>query len=221
MSDNPDRPRPPISASAACPRAAKRGMVRAVFDSVAPRYDLMNDLMSLGVHRAWKHVLRRGAGSPPRGLAGPGGGTGDIGFGGWSGRRAGDADRRQPAMLQVAQDRALARGLSAGVAAGRGCRTAAAAGPQRGQGLDRVRPAQLHRQAGGAARGAPRAAAGRAVLLPGILAGWRSRRCGRSTTPGRSACCRCWARAWRGTRRAIGTWPRASGCSPTRRRWRA
>jgi demethylmenaquinone methyltransferase / 2-methoxy-6-polyprenyl-1,4-benzoquinol methylase len=39
------------------PRADKRGMVRAVFDSVAPRYDLMNDLMSLGVHRAWKRVL--------------------------------------------------------------------------------------------------------------------------------------------------------------------
>ena len=32
-------------------------MVRAVFDSVAPRYDLMNDLMSLGVHRVWKRVF--------------------------------------------------------------------------------------------------------------------------------------------------------------------
>src|SRR5256885_1044940 len=39
------------------PRTDKRGMVRAVFDSVAPRYDLMNDLMSLGVHRASKRVL--------------------------------------------------------------------------------------------------------------------------------------------------------------------
>ena len=28
--------------------------VRGVFDSVAPRYDLMNDLMSAGLHRAWK-----------------------------------------------------------------------------------------------------------------------------------------------------------------------
>ena len=28
--------------------------MRAVFDSVAPRYDLMNDLMSGGVHRLWK-----------------------------------------------------------------------------------------------------------------------------------------------------------------------
>ncbi len=33
---------------------AKAAKVREVFDSVAPRYDLMNDLMSLGVHRLWK-----------------------------------------------------------------------------------------------------------------------------------------------------------------------
>ncbi|MDH3208777.1 MAG: bifunctional demethylmenaquinone methyltransferase/2-methoxy-6-polyprenyl-1,4-benzoquinol methylase UbiE [Burkholderiaceae bacterium] len=32
----------------------KAGRVRGVFDSVASRYDLMNDLMSLGLHRAWK-----------------------------------------------------------------------------------------------------------------------------------------------------------------------
>ena len=33
---------------------AKAGRVRGVFDSVARRYDVMNDLMSLGLHRAWK-----------------------------------------------------------------------------------------------------------------------------------------------------------------------
>jgi demethylmenaquinone methyltransferase/2-methoxy-6-polyprenyl-1,4-benzoquinol methylase len=33
---------------------AKATRVRGVFDSVAPKYDLMNDLMSLGLHRAWK-----------------------------------------------------------------------------------------------------------------------------------------------------------------------
>jgi demethylmenaquinone methyltransferase / 2-methoxy-6-polyprenyl-1,4-benzoquinol methylase len=36
------------------PAAQKARRVRAVFDSVAPRYDLMNDLMSAGLHRAWK-----------------------------------------------------------------------------------------------------------------------------------------------------------------------
>lgn len=34
--------------------AEKASKVRGVFDSVAPKYDLMNDLMSLGLHRAWK-----------------------------------------------------------------------------------------------------------------------------------------------------------------------
>jgi demethylmenaquinone methyltransferase/2-methoxy-6-polyprenyl-1,4-benzoquinol methylase len=34
--------------------AAKARRVRGVFDSVAPKYDLMNDLMSFGLHRAWK-----------------------------------------------------------------------------------------------------------------------------------------------------------------------
>jgi len=36
------------------PVADKARRVRQVFDSVAPRYDLMNDLMSLGLHRLWK-----------------------------------------------------------------------------------------------------------------------------------------------------------------------
>ncbi|MBX3627630.1 MAG: bifunctional demethylmenaquinone methyltransferase/2-methoxy-6-polyprenyl-1,4-benzoquinol methylase UbiE [Rhizobacter sp.] len=34
--------------------AEKAGKVRGVFDSVASRYDVMNDMMSLGLHRAWK-----------------------------------------------------------------------------------------------------------------------------------------------------------------------
>lgn len=34
--------------------AAKASLVRGVFDSVAPKYDVMNDLMSMGLHRAWK-----------------------------------------------------------------------------------------------------------------------------------------------------------------------
>ena len=33
---------------------AKAARVRGVFDSVAPKYDVMNDLMSMGLHRAWK-----------------------------------------------------------------------------------------------------------------------------------------------------------------------
>ncbi|ABD69025.1 2-octaprenyl-6-methoxy-1,4-benzoquinone methylase / demethylmenaquinone methyltransferase [Rhodoferax ferrireducens T118] len=36
------------------PETEKAKHVRGVFDSVAPKYDLMNDLMSMGLHRAWK-----------------------------------------------------------------------------------------------------------------------------------------------------------------------
>ena len=45
---------PPISVSSACRRRTRRPRVRGVFDSVADRYDLMNDLMSAGAHRLWK-----------------------------------------------------------------------------------------------------------------------------------------------------------------------
>ncbi len=63
----------------AVPRAAKQGMVRRVFESVAPRYDLMNDLMSLGVHRVWKRdFVRAMEPRAARSLLDLGGGTGDI-----------------------------------------------------------------------------------------------------------------------------------------------
>jgi len=39
------------------PAAEKAGLVREVFSSVAPRYDLMNDAMSLGLHRVWKRIF--------------------------------------------------------------------------------------------------------------------------------------------------------------------
>jgi demethylmenaquinone methyltransferase/2-methoxy-6-polyprenyl-1,4-benzoquinol methylase len=57
----------------------KAGLVREVFDSVADSYDLMNDLMSLGVHRLWKRDFASnsgiGIGDKVLDLAG---GTGDI-----------------------------------------------------------------------------------------------------------------------------------------------
>ena len=60
-------------------RAAKRGMARDVFDSVATRYDLMNDLMSGGVHRLWKAALIDWiAPQPGQTLVDLAGGTGDI-----------------------------------------------------------------------------------------------------------------------------------------------
>jgi demethylmenaquinone methyltransferase / 2-methoxy-6-polyprenyl-1,4-benzoquinol methylase len=59
--------------------AEKAPLVRAVFDSVAGRYDLMNDLMSGFVHRRWKdEMIARMAPRPGQKLLDVAGGTGDI-----------------------------------------------------------------------------------------------------------------------------------------------
>ena len=58
---------------------AKPGLVRGVFDRVARRYDLMNDLMSAGVHRLWKDaVAARLNPQPGETIIDCAGGTGDI-----------------------------------------------------------------------------------------------------------------------------------------------
>ncbi len=60
-------------------RDQKAGMVRGVFDRVAGRYDLMNDLMSGGVHRLWKDmVINRANPQPGEILLDMAGGTGDL-----------------------------------------------------------------------------------------------------------------------------------------------
>src|SRR6056300_1557593 len=60
-------------------RAAKAGLVRGVFDSVASRYDIMNDVMSGGVHRLWKAAMIDWmAPQPHQKLIDLAGGTGDI-----------------------------------------------------------------------------------------------------------------------------------------------
>jgi len=57
----------------------KAGLVREVFDSVADSYDLMNDLMSLGVHRIWKRDFAANSGvSLGDQVLDLAGGTGDI-----------------------------------------------------------------------------------------------------------------------------------------------
>ncbi len=96
----------------------KQGLVNDVFHKVAGRYDLMNDLMSAGLHRVWKDAMVTWLNPPKR----PGwrvldvaGGTGDIAF------RIIEASRRNAhatvldingSMLAVGADRAAKRGLS-------------------------------------------------------------------------------------------------------------
>jgi len=57
----------------------RQSRIRAVFDAVAPRYDLMNDLMSFGIHRLWKRSLARRVAVFQAGMvADLAGGTGDV-----------------------------------------------------------------------------------------------------------------------------------------------
>ena len=117
MTDNPTSTDTTDFGYRRVPRAAKGGMVRAVFDSVAPRYDLMNDLMSLGVHRAWKSIFVNALDPNPRHtLLDLAGGTGDISFG-WLEQGGGPVllSDVNASMLEVAQDRAVSRALIAGV----------------------------------------------------------------------------------------------------------
>src|SRR5262245_19038881 len=82
-SDASDTPSPTTSFGyREVPAAERQGLVNDVFSVVAERYDLMNDLMSGGLHRLWKDDLIAAL-NPPRGatpwrLVDVAGGTGDI-----------------------------------------------------------------------------------------------------------------------------------------------
>jgi demethylmenaquinone methyltransferase/2-methoxy-6-polyprenyl-1,4-benzoquinol methylase len=100
------------------PLGDKQAMVDGVFDSVAKRYDLMNDLMSGGLHRAWKDALVTAV-NPPRNaraftLLDVAGGTGDVAFrvaaAGGAGTRVTVADVNAE-MLAVGRTRATEQGL--------------------------------------------------------------------------------------------------------------
>ena len=63
------------------PEGDKAGLVRGVFSSVASKYDVMNDAMSLGIHRIWKDAMMDWlAPHPGQNLLDVAGGTGDVAF---------------------------------------------------------------------------------------------------------------------------------------------
>jgi demethylmenaquinone methyltransferase/2-methoxy-6-polyprenyl-1,4-benzoquinol methylase len=118
---------PQTSAGNAGPAAAetKTATVRAVFDSVAPRYDVMNDLMSWGIHRWWKaEMMLRLKPRPGQLLLDVAGGTGDIALralphlrgaavaGDSGGVIVCDASER---MLEVGRARAIDGGILGGI----------------------------------------------------------------------------------------------------------
>jgi demethylmenaquinone methyltransferase/2-methoxy-6-polyprenyl-1,4-benzoquinol methylase len=93
----------------------KARRVRGVFESVAPRYDMMNDLMSLGLHRAWKaYTVLVADVRPGQRVLDLAGGTGDLARA--FARKVGSAGLVvhtdiNPAMLRVGRDRLLDAGL--------------------------------------------------------------------------------------------------------------
>ncbi|MDA0240542.1 MAG: class I SAM-dependent methyltransferase [Proteobacteria bacterium] len=104
------------------PEDEKSGLVGAVFDSVASRYDLMNDLMSVGIHRLWKIALMDWLKPrPDMQLLDVGGGTGDIAFQFLErgGRDVTVCDRNAQ-MLSHGRDRAIDKGLFHSPIAGSG-----------------------------------------------------------------------------------------------------
>lgn len=95
--------------------AEKAKHVRGVFDSVAPKYDLMNDLMSMGLHRVWKaftvQVANLREGSQVLDIAG---GTGDLALA--FSKKVGKTGRVvhtdiNEAMLRTGRDRLLDAGV--------------------------------------------------------------------------------------------------------------
>jgi demethylmenaquinone methyltransferase / 2-methoxy-6-polyprenyl-1,4-benzoquinol methylase len=93
----------------------KAERVRSVFASVASKYDVMNDLMSFGVHRLWKQFTLSLTGLKPGQRAlDVAGGTGDLAMGllrqvGKSGHVV--LSDVNPAMLEIGRDRLLDRGF--------------------------------------------------------------------------------------------------------------
>lgn len=101
---------------------ARQGLVNDVFTTVASRYDLMNDLMSGGLHRLWKDdlvaMIHGGGGAAPFKLLDLAGGTGDVAmrFAGSSGAGASAVICDiNPEMLEVARGRIEAASLASRV----------------------------------------------------------------------------------------------------------
>ena len=96
----------------------KQGKVNEVFHKVAKRYDLMNDLMSAGMHRLWKDAFVAWLAPPKRAgwkVLDVAGGTGDIAFKiieASDGKAHATVLDINGSMLEVGKDRAAKRGLA-------------------------------------------------------------------------------------------------------------
>lgn len=90
----------------------KTRRVRGVFSNVASSYDIMNDLMSGGMHRLWKnHFVRKVRPQKNEAILDMAGGTGDIAFRMAPSGAAITVADINPEMLQVGKERAAKRGI--------------------------------------------------------------------------------------------------------------
>ena len=124
----------------------KTRRVGAVFSSVARRYDVMNDLMSGGMHRLWKdRFVARVKPRPGEAILDMAGGTGDVAF--RMARRGAQvtvADINAD-MLEVGKERAEKRGLTGPDVEGRECRDAELRRRELRRLHDRLRHPERHR----------------------------------------------------------------------------
>ena len=204
------------------PVEEKSSHVRAVFDSVASRYDLMNDLMSLGIHRLWKRYtielagVRRG-----QRVLDLAGGTGDLAS--RFARITGPEGQVvltdiNAAMLTTGRDRLLDQGLAGNLLF---CQVNAETQPfpdnhfdcvTIGFGLRNV----THKQKALAEMCRVLKPGGRALVRNSPIR--PARPCPRSMTSTPSPCCRSWGASSPTTPTAIAIWRSPSACTRTRRR---
>ena len=119
MSNTPDRSEQSASTThfgyQSVPESEKAGKVAGVFHSVASRYDVMNDLMSGGLHRAWKaFTVARAGVRPGMRVLDIAGGTGDLARA--FAKAAGPTGEVwltdiNDSMLRVGRDRLMDRGM--------------------------------------------------------------------------------------------------------------
>ena len=197
----------------------KAGKVAGVFHSVASKYDVMNDLMSGGLHRVWKmFTIAQAAVRPGYKVLDIAGGTGDLAKA--FARQAGPTGEVwltdiNESMLRVGRDRLLDAGVLTPTAL---CDAEHIPFPNAY--FDVVTVAfglrnMTHKDRALAEMRRVVKPGGKVMVLEFSRCGSRWRR---PTTCTRSRCCRGWAAKWRATPRATATWPSPSACTRIRKR---